>query len=317
MRLSIFNFRPIRLTVFFLVSMIFVFGGMKLWVLEHAPKGLRPLPGSYWMNKTHTQDRFDIVLIGDSRLYRGISPAAMELMLPKMRILNFSYSSAGMSSPLLENGEDKLDTRGQKIIILGLTPYSLTGSAALNEHFKEFKNAMYWPFKIPYLTTLVAPHETIWAVNYLLGSKISEYYQVPHPDGWIESDKPAVNFDETLREYDQKFSKEKVSLEVLEKMLEQIRDWKSQGITVFGFRPPASEQMEELEDRLSGYDETEIQKRFVASGGIWIDIPDRYSFITYDGSHLKGESARMLSKTLAQLISGHLINPSRNGQNLQ
>lgn len=313
MRLSIFSFKPIKQTICLMAGMILVFGGIKVWVLEHAPKGLRPLPGSFWMNKTHTRERFDIVLIGDSRLYRGVAPSVMRSVFPNMKILNFGYSSAGMSGQLLESGEEKLDSGGQKIIVLGLTPYSLTASAALNEHFKGFKRAIYWPFKIPFLTTIVAPHETVWVITYLLGSKISDYFQIPHPDGWIESDRPSVNFDEALKEYKHKFSKERISVEVQNEMLEQVRVWGRKGIKVFGFRPPASKSMEDLEDKLSGYDEARIKDLFLDSGGLWIDFPDRYFYETYDGSHLKAQSAQKLSLALAQYIS-EVLSPEGKGE---
>ena len=46
----------------------------------------------YWVVKTFIQKNYDIILLGDSRVYRGISPAMMEQSMPGFRILNFSYS---------------------------------------------------------------------------------------------------------------------------------------------------------------------------------------------------------------------------------
>ncbi|MBL8013012.1 MAG: hypothetical protein JNN05_04115, partial [Candidatus Omnitrophica bacterium] len=68
------------------------------------------------------------------------------------------------------------------------------------------------------------------------------------------------------------------------------------------FRPPASRQMEELENSQSGYNETAIVLAINAAGGSWIDIEDRYGYKTYDGSHLNSQSAKRLSEYIAHFI---------------
>lgn len=303
MRLSIFNFKPIRLVVIFLVGMVIAAGWLKMRVLEQAPKGLRPLTAAFWMTKTHTNKKFDVIVIGDSRVYRGISPSDMEEVLGEMAVFNFGYSSAGMSALLLNAGEEKLKKNGKKIIILGLTPYSLTSSAALNEQYKELKKALYWPYQTPGLPILMYPKETAWAVTYLLGFKVSPYHQIPHDNGWVESDNPSENIEAALDEYRQRFAKEKISKELFNYLMEKVQLWSEQGYTVFAFRPPVSEKMEQLENAKSGYDESWIKNEFSEAGGIWIDIENRYAYKTYDGSHLTSASARLLSKYIAKFVS--------------
>jgi hypothetical protein len=292
--------------------MVTVAGSLKIWVLENAEKGLRPLPSEFWISKTHTPKRFDIVVIGDSRIYRGIAPSHMESILKNMRILNFGYSSGGMNHILLDAGANKLDIHGRKIIILGITPYSLTASAALNEHYKEYKKAMAWPFRIPYLHVLLSPNETSWALTYLMHFKMKKYYQIPHDDGWVESDQIPENTNSGMYEYEQRFNKEKISKTVLNELTAQISIWKKQGYTVFAFRPPASEKMEALENNKSGYSEQSIKQAVSDSGGTWIDIEDRYGYQTYDGSHLNSQSAIRLSENIARFIANKLINSAQN-----
>lgn len=306
MRLSIFNFKPIRWTIFFLVVMVVLAGWLKMHVLHEAPKGLTPLTSAFWMAKTHTKKQFDVVLIGDSRLYRGIAPSVMQATLGNMTVFNFGFSSAGMSAVLLKGGEHKLNPNGKRIIILSLTPYSLTASAALNEQYKEYNADMDWPYQIPGLSVLLFPNETSWVVNHLLGFKMKEYYQIPHEDGWVESDNPSESVDSALHEYKQRFLKEKISPELFNYLLQQVHEWHDQGYTVFAFRPPASEKMEQLENSLSGYDEVTIKHDFTDAGGIWIDIPDRYIYQTYDGSHLKSSSAKLLSAYIGQSVKNRI-----------
>ena len=307
MRLSIFNFKPIRLAVIFLAGMVISAGWFKMMILEQAPQGLRPLTSAFWMAKTHTKKKFDVIVIGDSRVYRGISPSDMETVLGGVSVFNFGYSSAGMSAILLQAGQEKLKENGQRIIILGLTPYSLTSSAALNEQYKQYERAIFWPFQIPWLRALMFPNETAWAVTYLLGFKVSQYYQIPHLDGWVESDNPSESMDAALYEYRQRFAKEKISKELFNYVLEQVQKWREQGYTVFAFRPPVSRKMENLENAKSGYDESLIKNEFSNAGGIWIDIEDRYAYKTYDGSHLTSASARLLSKYIAKFISDKTV----------
>ena len=40
--------------------------------------------------------RFDMILMGDSRVYRGLSPEAMKSVLSDYRIFNFGYSGGGL-----------------------------------------------------------------------------------------------------------------------------------------------------------------------------------------------------------------------------
>jgi hypothetical protein len=151
------------------------------------------------------------------------------------------------------------------------------------------------------------PNETAWAVTYLLGFKVSQYYQIPHLDGWVESDNPSESIDAALYTYRHWFGKEKISKELFNYVLEQVQKWREQGYTVFAFRPPVSRKMENLENAKSGYDESLIKNEFSNAGGIWIDIEDRYAYKTYDGSHLTSESARLLSKYIAKFISDKTI----------
>ena len=43
----------------------------------------------------------DVVLAGDSRIYRGVSPKAMSETLPGLRVGNFGFSSVALAEPYL------------------------------------------------------------------------------------------------------------------------------------------------------------------------------------------------------------------------
>jgi hypothetical protein len=61
----------------------------------------------YWVVKTHIQKNYDIILLGDSRVYRGISPSTMEQSMQGVRILNFGYSGGGLNQYMYEEADNK------------------------------------------------------------------------------------------------------------------------------------------------------------------------------------------------------------------
>jgi hypothetical protein len=91
---------------------------------------------------------------------------------------------------------------------------------------------------------------------------------------------------------------------VRENLIKKVAEWEAEGIQVFGFRPPAAAHFEEIETKY--YPEEALKTQFEAVGGTWIDIPNRTSYITYDGNHLEEESANKLSTVVGQGIKSSL-----------
>ena len=74
---------------------------------------------------------------------------------------------------------------------------------------------------------------------------------------------------------------------------------------MFGFRPPISRELEQLERELSGFDERAFIKEFSRLGGIWLsDLGTDYQ--TYDGEHLLVSSAARFSDALATRLTREL-----------
>ena len=51
--------------------------------------------------KTFSRGPWDIVVMGDSRVLRGVSPGAMEAALPGCRVFNFAYNSGSLTPEML------------------------------------------------------------------------------------------------------------------------------------------------------------------------------------------------------------------------
>jgi hypothetical protein len=272
----------------------------------------RNIENRFWMAKTHYRPAYDVVMMGDSRMYRGLSPWVMSCVLPGWRILNFGYSYGGLNSVMFRAAEAKLDPASKKkTIILGVTPLSLTPSALKNEHYNETKYNDYIFTSIfpPQLEDFFAPI----LVSYLFREKKLPdrlYRQVFHGDGWVASWTVPEDTQEALVSYREVFKNNRVSLDIVRGVMEQTSDWVSRDIMVYAFCPPTSPAMKTIEDAMSGFDEASFIRQFEKAGGKWLAVPDK-PYHSYDGSHLDKDSAVKLSAYLADSIRRNVMDYRR------
>ena len=100
------NFKKTFITF---LAIFVLFGGYKLYYISYCvPEQNRTTDKKFWYKKTFASNDNDIILVGDSRIYRGLSPAAMNVLLKKNKILNFGYSSAGFDPYFLDEAVKKL-----------------------------------------------------------------------------------------------------------------------------------------------------------------------------------------------------------------
>lgn len=268
---------------------------------------------AFWVLKTHQPPRYDVVMAGDSRTYRGASPSAMRVALPTLRVLNFGYSSGGLASPLLEAAAAKLDPAGARVIVLGVSPFSLTPMAAENGHFKSFLHQdprLYEPS--PWAAGMQRYFDPIIDSPALaLQREINAppeglyYHEDFFDDGWVGSWTRPEDPTRAIKDYQETFAKTRVSPAVAGELFEQVRHWTDAGIQVFAFRPPTTQAMVALENEVSGYDEVEVAARLTQAGAVWLDFSSA-SYRTYDGSHLHQAAAAAFSLDLARAMEARL-----------
>jgi hypothetical protein len=99
----------------------------------------------------------------------------------------------------------------------------------------------------------------------------------------------------------------KVKPDLIKALTAQTRLWTSKGIRVFGFRPPTTIAMLQLENEMSAFDEKALIAAFTAAGGTWIPV-DFSKYHSYDGSHLDEASAEKLSAFLGKEMRGKCAN---------
>lgn len=255
----------------------------------------------FWATKVHSEKSYDVIVTGDSRVYRGIDPNAVSKALNGATALNFGFSSGGHNPFIFNAIEKRLDKNSEhKMIVLGLTPYSLTKKAQDNAHFRQEyerdkKEVLLRRYVNPALSffDLIRPTDIIYVNDTTQG-----YYERFRNDGWVESKKIPYNDKAALKIYVKDFNNNRIDKEVIEQVLAQVKKWANQGIQVFAMRMPTTKEMESLENELSGYEEEDLKIRFEKAGGHWINYKKRYGYTTYDGSHLDGPSAESFSSYL-------------------
>jgi hypothetical protein len=267
-------------------------------------------PGTFWVMKSDWRQCTDVVLAGDSRTYRGLSPAAMGRHLPNMRILNYGFSSAGFSGAYLRRLEGVLASdNSRKILVLGITPHSLTEGAARKNGFlnhtkkSQLKKKMLRLFDPMF--HFLRPVEAKEALAILtFGRFWTHYFEEYHRDGWVASSKDPENQAEALRAYSAVFdpgNSGTVSEDIINELIKTTAQWRGKGIEVYGFRMPTCRAMVEMETELARFDENAFVAGFEDAGGIWLSF-DQTGYRTYDGSHLHSEGAKKLSSELSQKI---------------
>jgi hypothetical protein len=262
---------------------------------------------NFWINKTHTNRKYSLIVSGDSRIYRGISPSEMEKVLDGYRGFNVGYSSGGFSKLMYDKIEQNIDFNAEKpVIVLGVSPWSLTPRAGQNKHLsgelnrkreeliqaKYFSsvNTFFAPYTIKELYDKQTDKEEVKGVVYRYTSK-----------GWVASNTDVPNPGKALGSERTAYVENQVSGELLSWLVEKVREWESKGVAVFAFRPPANHAMEALEDSLSGFREPHVVDELEKAGAVWFDF-DIDEYFSYDGSHLDEQSAVKLSRKLALKI---------------
>ena len=273
--------------------------------------------GLFWHHKIHTNDRYDMVIVGDSRIYRGVDPACIEKLMggdQAIKVFNFGFSSAGLDSAFIEDAIRLLDTNAQPpILVLGVSPSALADENMRNIHYYQEKNRSYTEqLQRRYLNTFLGnfdPSAPSLVRNLLVDNK-EGYFQKHYKNGWIASEKIPTDLWKDLWMLEDGYKKAVWSLYYQTRLIHLIAGWEARGIEVIAFRPPAAAHFESAENTLSQFRESAIAAQIEAVGGTWIDIKDRYQYQTYDGSHLLKSSAQKLSIYLAKQIKKRLFEQS-------
>lgn len=258
----------------------------------------------YWIKKTFSKNLKNIVIGGDSRVYRGISPATLikSTELP-LSAINLGYSSGSFSKEYLQFMHDRLDSNSNtRVMVLGITPNSLLKSQLSNNHLKSVQNKSSSEIFHGMHYAKFLKHFSPYTVYELLDDSSNAYTIDYRPDGFAASNNYNGDFDLTHYLYWDGYKKETVQEEQINNLVNHLSIFKKEGIQIFAYVPPTTQKMREIENQMSGLDMNKLQQKLESIGVHWIDI-NLENYTSYDGSHLFSESAERLSKRIGEEIS--------------
>ena len=98
----------------------------------------------FFKNRIAPEQKFNMVIIGDSRAHCGVSPYVFEKNLG-ISALNCGFSSGGQNREMYKHISENVLTAPNgkpRIILLAVTPHSLSGDARKNEHYKSVRTSV-------------------------------------------------------------------------------------------------------------------------------------------------------------------------------
>jgi hypothetical protein len=266
----------------------------------------------FWTYKVHSGNKYNMLILGDSRVYRGISPSVINKEITDISICNFGFSSGKLNSEIYNEAYKRMDLAvGKKIVLIGISPVSLIEEEndQLHEILKYTRSEIFDKIYVNFISakflTPLKPSDFLKVKNEKDALIIKETF---YDNGWVSTSSNQTNHSEYLILYRKIWESKKVSQKRLNDLYHTVGEWTKEGIRVFAFRVPSSEEMDNLENDLSGFNETDCKSNIILNGGEWLDLKDKYTrYQSYDGSHLDDKSAILLSGDLAVEIKRKIL----------
>ncbi len=281
------------------------------WVKPVSPDPLdrdRTEEARFYMVKTAGGQKGDVIVLGDSRTLRGVAPEVLSKHLGGGKVLNFAYNAGGLNPEIYEAATARLAPGASRpMMLLGVTPLTLMSVKAGNAQYREVlhkpRDERWLLLHFPGIMRWLQPVQPVELIRPVLGfAPHSLYHQEFHDDGWIGSLKEPENPEEALGVYTAQLTGQSLDATLVQELMAQTRAWTRAGVQVFAFRPPTTDELEALENRLLGFDEARLAAAFEEAGGHWLEFPNA-PYHSYDGSHLRQDSAIAFSGDLGKSLA--------------
>lgn len=295
------------------VSITLALAGGLRWVIGPTTDNRRLDRETFWRLKTHPGRLFDGIIVGDSRMYRGLSPAVMESELKGLSLHNLGYSSGRLAADLFDHAEGLLDPHSPTpFLILGLNAHALSKvkQGPPNPQLAQYLDVGDWEQRLdrwarPLTQGIFQPLVEDPTVALQMAQQSSgkiRYHQYFDARGFVASFTEPADPNRALKSYQKTLVDYPMDSGVFEVLLDRILRWRKAGIRVFALQVPVPKAMAALERSLGGYNEAVIRQRLNGVGAQWLDI-ETGDLTSYDGSHLDPESARKLSRRVSRRIA--------------
>ena len=261
------------------------------------------LKEAFWAKKVSADASYDLVLIGDSRVYRGIDPVAIQAQTA-LKTLNFGFSSGGLNLDIIDKAMQHLNPQGAKCLLLAVSPNALLKSSESNGHYHQIadlsKADLYIQSTVYESLSALHAYALSDFMKLRVGEKYFEAFKLN--TGFVYSNHLPYDSAAALYQYRQQFSKNSIDTTTAFKLLEAIVKLPSKGFQVVLCRVPTSLKMRQLEDQLTNDFVPRFLQQATQAGVRVLDLPIG-PFHSYDGSHLDGASAVKLSKVIGDSLS--------------
>jgi hypothetical protein len=256
---------------------------------------------NFWLNKANTHETFDLLVLGDSRLFSAVNPEILKKTTDD-KVLNFAFSSISFTEHYLLKADEVLAPKGRVFIGLtaealthfegdqGLSSYEKSGPLFIHQLMKWIR--VYWP--VINLETLISRGKI--PIIQMPPRSGSDFF---HTNGWIETKMEATkDYSSMVSSYRGLFQKHKIQESILVNLEKQISAWNKKGVTVYTFWVCFEAAVCQEEEILLGNGNREnINQRLQIAGAKFIPMNDsKYS--TFDGDHLIGSEAIRFSEYL-------------------
>ena len=249
----------------------------------------------FWAEKVYGKSQYDVLLMGDSRTYMGVSPKTLRSRVPHVSIYNFGFSSGRINEQLLREAEKRIQKNGERFLIFSCTSCNLI----------DTKNKHFFSIQKPTVFSHIFPLHFIQTKDYLQrmdsGSVALGFLSQKRK-------KDEVICRNALGMYNNSFAKRPFLPSDFEHFVQNLKWCKKNNIKVVAYRMVSCREMDELEDKLSGVDWNKIRQAVRREGFVWLERPpspllERIEEHCWDASHLNAEGAELFSNWLGQELA--------------
>jgi len=233
----------------------------------------------FWLLKLCQAPTKDVVLVGNSRVYLGLSPLHMAKTCGNPSIFNFGFVACSLNRRYLEHAASLLDPNSPNpTLVLGLCPHLLFKPGGNNgynfwasQELPERRNLLRQIWRDNFSGKAFIKTNARNLLNLSRGLPLNLYYA----DGWEASLPVRKPSDRYIRVGARLAQNKQVNPRMVDELLEVTSEFHQRGITVLAYRPPSAAHLCELEENSSGLDFEDFVQRFQQAGGRWLHIDPR------------------------------------------
>lgn len=273
-------------------------------------------PPWYWEMKLAWGTDADLVIVGDSTVYRGLNPKKFEDNGVASHAINFGFSSASLSSEYLFDAASKLNPNSRKkYLVVGVTHWALTPQARKSNGYidaqinkSKRRTPISWVIALDSIIQKLTPLE-INAIIHIpnlpaahVRANESEYIQDYHMNGWVGSNyvnsAPERGLEVSRSNFGNNNFVDTVLIDEAKDTLQKIQDHDGVMIVLVTMRSGLADS---LNDELGKIPLLKLAQDLCPSKGKIVEFHPNVND-SYDGVHLTRRAADKLSESLAQQL---------------